>query len=376
MRNGSSYSGGRYCALIFALSLVSKGHKVTILTNRKPIFLSDFKDYKELRKIRFNLNLNNFDFPCEHYDSVIVFPDLNPFSSIYEKAVLISNRNNSSLILHSFETPNWFNSSSSIKKSSFFWSGWLFLSNFSSAIITMTRTSIKFSKTFYPKKIIHHYAYPPINEKLATFPPTVHKEKNIFIISRFGKYQRHKGGERLIHLFSKNFENYTFTFFGNIPSMILDRFKENAKKWNITINHLSGVSDQVKFEYLAKCESQIFLTSFEGYGYPPIEGLYVGTPSIVFPLEVFKETIKDSALYINNIDEIEEKYTGFIESFDPINERNKIMARISIDNYGKNLSRILADAKKIKKLSTFCICYIWLRYCVMYLANKLNDFRK
>ena len=29
------------------------------------------------------------------------------------------------------------------------------------------------------------------------------------------------------------------------------------------------------------------------------------------------------------------------------------MARISIDNYGKNLSRILADAKKIKKLSTF-----------------------
>ena len=106
MRNGSSYSGGRYCALFFALSLVSKGHKVTILTNRKPIFLSDFKDYKELRKIRFNLNLNNFDFPCEHYDSVIVFPDLNPFSSIYEKAVLISNRNNSSLILHSFETPH------------------------------------------------------------------------------------------------------------------------------------------------------------------------------------------------------------------------------------------------------------------------------
>ena len=88
MRNGSSYSGGRYNALIFALSLVSKGHKVTILTNRKPIFLSDFKDYKELRKIRFNLNLNNFDFPCEHYDSVIVFPDLNPFLVFMKKQYL------------------------------------------------------------------------------------------------------------------------------------------------------------------------------------------------------------------------------------------------------------------------------------------------
>ena len=50
LKNSEGYSGGRYNAILFCIALVKQGYKVTVLTNKIPTFLSDFKSYHELNQ--------------------------------------------------------------------------------------------------------------------------------------------------------------------------------------------------------------------------------------------------------------------------------------------------------------------------------------
>ncbi len=375
LKNSEGYSGGRYCAILFCIALVKQGYKVTVLTNKIPTFLSDFKSYHELKKITFDETLYNFRKKKYKADHIIVFPDLNPFSSLYESAVIIANENNSTLIMHSFETPNWFNAHTKKKRKFFLWSGWNFLSKYASSIITMTKIGVRYAIDHYNKKEVY-CAYPSINENIANNFFELKKNKEIFVIARFGKFQDHKGGEQILNLFDVKFSTYTFILFGNLPVEIKSEVNRRAKLASIEVKFINNVSDEKKFELLSRCECQIFLSSFEGYGYPPIESAYVGTPSIIYPLDVFKETIGSSAFYIDDINQIKKKYDEYINQYDAEETRDKIIEKTSLDSYSKRIDYIIKRSKSINNLSFLETVLVHFRYALMCFINKINELRK
>lgn len=375
MRNSPGYSGGRYNALIFSLALVRAGYIVEIQTNIIPDFVSDFKEYKELKKIKFTQNINSLPINSSPQDLVVLFPDLNPFSAIYEKSVILSKKNNSKLILHSFETPNWFNNHGTSSRRYFHWIGWKFLSKYTSSIITMTKKGVDEALKYYENKKIFN-AYPSINEICADRNFTDTKQKKIFIISRFGKFQNHKGGDKLEILFKKCFSGYTFIFFGAMPAKIKSRIKNLSKEFNISLQFISNVSDSEKFSYLSECESLIFLSSFEGYGYPPLEAAYVGTPSIIYPLEVFKETLGNFPMYINSHEDIENNYHDFLKKYDPHKAKSEIFKDKSFMDYSHQINKIIEESDSIKTIPKIEYTIIWIRYLMMFFINKLNEIKK
>jgi glycosyltransferase involved in cell wall biosynthesis len=68
------------------------------------------------------------------------------------------------------------------------------------------------------------------------------------------------------------------------------RITDRAAHCGVKLILLDAVSDRQKFEWNRSSELSVCPSSFEGYGYPPIESLYCGTPCIAFDLPNYEET--------------------------------------------------------------------------------------
>jgi glycosyltransferase involved in cell wall biosynthesis len=51
----------------------------------------------------------------------------------------------------------------------------------------------------------------------------------------------------------------------------------------------SGLTDLEKFREFKSSRLMVFLSHFEGFGYPPVEALYCGVPCVARPLPVLRE---------------------------------------------------------------------------------------
>ena len=218
-KNG--YSGGRYHALLSALALAKK-YKITYLTDHIPSFISDFIDYPQLRNISFDLSL--FSYKTElsiKYDVILLIPDMNPFSGIYNKTLLLHMKNKGKLMLINFESPNFFNKKN--KRNELNWIGWRLIAKFSQYIISSTNLTNIYAKNYYVCNSNFFYNYPPINEAVINKFKTKrarNRKKIITIITRFDRLSKHKGNNEILDFLNESFYNYTFNIIGN-PDNVL-----------------------------------------------------------------------------------------------------------------------------------------------------------
>ena len=94
---------------------------------------------------------------------------------------------------------------------------------------------------------------------------------------------------------------YTFTLIvgnGGTDKEYISNLESVAKDNNINLKLLSLLDDAEKFQEMKSSQALLFMSKFEGFGYPPVEALYLGTPVVAFDLPVLREVNGDKINYV------------------------------------------------------------------------------
>lgn len=308
------YSGGRYASLVMAECLASRGHKVYYVTNNEPLFFKDFEINENHRSINLIIT-DSFSIkpPERRFDVVILIPHQNPNPHFYNAVRYFAHLTKAHLVLFNFETPNWFNKYSPVKRNENTWDQWKKCCEQGCLVLSMNRESQKYAREYYtdnPGLTYFDYWYPAINSLAADKITVPREEKRIVIITRLE--DKHKGSDDILEIIDRTLAGYTLVFIlgrGTIPDEYLRELENLAQEFNIFFEIKHRLSDEEKFKEIKRARAMLFPSYFEGYGYPPLEALYCGTPCVAYDLPVLRETCRDGILYAKtgDINEFKEK---------------------------------------------------------------------
>lgn len=357
-----TYSGGRFYTMFLAIAAASQ-HTLFYITNIKPIFTRDFVIYKSYDNINFCIN-NKFEFDNNiNLDIILIIPDLTNdstwFNEFYLKAIKRAYSNNAKLLFVNFETPNWFNKISPTKKDPNLWKSWEKACYYVDATVSLTKLGQKYAEDFFiQKNLTHYYCYPAINQLSADkFKKNGKIKKNqIIVFARF--LDRHKGSDKLIEILSEKLAGYTIKIVvgnGNIPKDFHNSIVNKANQFSIKIKYLLKITDAKKYEEIGSSKLLLFLSDFEGYGYPPVEALYMNTPVVAKYLDVLYEVSKNNITYIHDLKEF--KNLNLQTIFNKKISHNK---NIEIISYYENINNILIDLKNTKPRPFYKYLYLYL----------------
>ncbi|WP_084272645.1 glycosyltransferase [Picrophilus oshimae] len=92
-----------------------------------------------------------------------------------------------------------------------------------------------------------------------------------------------------------------------------------------------------------QAEVLVRMNKFEGFGYPPLESLFCGTPVVASDLGIYHETLNDSAIFsgfddlIKNIEIAMDQRDKLLSNFE------KIKDRYTIETYKKKMSEFYSN---------------------------------
>lgn len=294
------YSGGRYHGFIMAECLAYRGHKVSFITNNKPIFYNDFSSYENHKDINMVYTMS-FDMTAEEdLDYVIIVPSQNMEKEFYIKCRNYAIYANAKLVLVNFESANWFNMYSPMKRDERTWDRWKEICEQGCLILSSAKESMKYAKKFYvdyPQYTQFDYWYPAINSKVAD-SIDVRKEKRIVVITRL--QDKHKGSDDIFEIINQELLGYTLVFIigtGEISQEYIAKLDEYKGKYGFDYEIKKRISDEEKFYEIKRSVIMLFPSYFEGYGYPPIEAQYCDCQCLVYDLPVLRETSADGLIY-------------------------------------------------------------------------------
>ncbi|MCR6660059.1 MAG: FkbM family methyltransferase [Asticcacaulis sp.] len=300
------FSGGRYHAAMIAEALAQRGHDIVMWFDNKPYWWSYLALNPNHDRIRFWIN--DFDeSPAERFDVVFVIPDSSSDPKAYMAALECAQFSNAKVILLNFESPNWYNELSPEPRDPSLWTFWHTTSTFSDAILSSARESTRYALDYYDTVQPHTVfvdAPPSINTYAADLVAGRHIEprKQVICISRFGSFAKHKNIDAVLRLIPSEMSGYTLALVVGTaplpPADELEAFENKLKRKGVKLRILHGISDVEKFEEIAKSKLMIFQSSFEGFGYPPIEAQYMGRPCVAFDLPVLREFSEGNISFI------------------------------------------------------------------------------
>ena len=300
----TGYSGGRYHAMMKAEGFATAGYRVFMVMDNYPVFFHDFRMLLKHQSIEVVLSRDfQPNFPVDaDLDLVICVPGMDKSHLLYYGALEAARRYDAKLALLNFESPDWFNEMSPTPRDESFWMQWDWISRYCDAIVSSTEESTRRARHYYlqvPEDVLFTTCSPSINSVVADVVPIQKKERRIFSPTRFVRGE-HKGGLQIPDLITEAWRGFTLVLLvgATPPKDFLEDLDKNARKHGVTYELLSNSSDFEKFTELKRACLTIYPSSFEGYGYPPIESLYCGTPCICFDLPVFRETCGDSVMTV------------------------------------------------------------------------------
>jgi len=303
----NTYSGGRYCSLMMANALALAGHEVTYLTNYKPIFYGEFACLPRHFKIDLLLTSDfESNLPEGAFDVVILVPGSKD-AAFYLAAQRFALERGARLVLLNFESGNWFNALSPVKRSLSQWKNWKSAARNAAMVLSISREGAQHAKPFYtscPAKTRFEYFYPPINTVAADTVPPFNREKRVLLMARF-QMAEHKGVFQIADLFCEALLGYTVVILvgmGNVPEDLFEEMTARARDFDITIEIKRRPNDVDKFRELKRARLVLFPSYFEGYGMPPIEAQYCNTPCVAFDLPVLRETSGNGIIYAKHGD--------------------------------------------------------------------------
>jgi glycosyltransferase involved in cell wall biosynthesis len=287
----SHYSGGRLLALTLAESLAMNGADVDFVTDNVPFMYEEFRPFSRIRLIT-----TTFDNLSPHVvrdlDFVIIVPHQGQIE-VHSEFLRHAIECNAQIGLLNFESPNWFNSVSPFKRDPAIWAGWDLISGYADLILSISREGQTYAREYYrgcKSACRFRYCYPAINSVLADKAKDSSVRQNrIMCLTRLDP---HKGFVDLEPLATRELAGFSIDVFmgnGEIPSDVVRKLRASFAKLDIEFATHGPIVGIEKFEWLKSSAALYFPTRFEGFGIPPLEAAYCGTPVACSDLPVLRE---------------------------------------------------------------------------------------
>ncbi|MBX3670104.1 MAG: glycosyltransferase [Rhodocyclaceae bacterium] len=308
INTAKGFSGGRYHAWMMAEAAAEQGMTVDFITTEIPSFHHDFDDpalFPRHRAITVHLAKildENCTLPELAADVVVVIPHQHCQGAFTDNALKLAHKSAARLVLINFESPNWFNELSPVKRPESDWTGWHDLARHCSMVISSAQESTRYAAKYYEIPAASagfRDCWAPINTRVADAVPAVAKEKRVLIFARFAHCE-HKGFSHLLDLMIPELRGYTLVLVVGVGSPDPKGFaiiEDRAKRLDIGIEVRYRISEVEKWRELKRASLLVFLSYFEGFGLPPVEARYAGTPCVSFDLPVLRE-VSGAALYV------------------------------------------------------------------------------
>ena len=355
INNSTSYSGGRYHALMLAVALSELGFQVDYYTNVIPLYYNDLKKqsslYRTLQNIHFkicDLHKSNLGYSIsEKYAALFIIPHF-PVEIPYINNVIRfkSHFKPVATLLINFETPNWFNSMVSTPRHESLWDGWKQLSEVSDVIISSSKIAIPFAQEYF--KSAQHYRHvflpPPLTTRIADTILSVVKRKRRIILFTRGFMSEHKGSGTTLDLLDTSFAKYDIDIIvgGKIDASFENAIKQLTRQHGLKISLHCKLDETAKWQLLCESFVVIYLSEFEGFGLPPAEALYAGCHCIVRPLPVLKDFSGDRLIYFEGNDS--KKLRDILDGLPPeFSLDDEYAYKCSLGRFATDLETLLAS---------------------------------
>jgi glycosyltransferase involved in cell wall biosynthesis len=298
------FSGGRYHATMLALAMGDFCDEVVVWSNNFSPWMNELNASPYAEKLNYVVN-DFISIPEGRFDYIVAVPDLsdNVCKSVLQKA----KEDDALTAFVNFESPNWFNAMSPDPRPLGDFVNWYSAGCFSDVILCSAETSIPFAKRFFENPLtqqIFEVATPAINDPIAnlvvTRPPS--RKKRITVFGRFGAVSAHKNLHSLLECLPNQLDGYTLSLIAGTSNVIDDAETElmehGLRERGVELELLTMISDFDKFNVIASSELVLFPSLFEGFGYPPAEAAYVGTPCLMYDLPVLLENNSDHGYFV------------------------------------------------------------------------------
>ncbi|MGQ9369007.1 glycosyltransferase [Azospirillum sp. ST 5-10] len=290
-----AYSGGRYHALIMAYALAAAGCRVTVVTDHVPAFDRDLAPLAP-SGVRYVVAPDfRSGVEAEPQDWVVLVPTGIFLPDFYAAAADHCAAAGARMVLLNFESANWFNALSPCPRDARLWDAWRRSCLDGALVLSSTRESLAHARAFYRSpyaSVRHDVWYPPINSPLAESFDGLEKQDLVVAFVRPG--DAHKGGRDLLGLDPAVLAGQRLVLVAGRdvdPAYLLQVRKHFGAVPGCRPEVMTRISDAEKLRLLTRARLLLFPTHFEGYGYPPIEAAYCGTPTAGYDLPVLRETV-------------------------------------------------------------------------------------
>ena len=360
----TGFSGGRYHVWLMAEAAAELGLRVSYITDNYPTFYADFENpslfpaNKKIKLYTIPICSDSCEFPDVPCDVFIVVPHNKCNGHFVKNALQFAMKKKARIGFLNFETPNWYNQLSPIKREANDWEGWKKLAKYSSVIFSSSAEGTKFAKEFYPIKNKNQsfcHCWPPVNTRVADMLPAYKKEKRIVLFVRFTASE-HKGSNLIADIISKGMSGYTLVLIvglGTEEKRFIESINKKAKKYNVSVKIKKQISEEQKWIELKRASLLIYPSFFEGFGLPPVEAQYVCTPCIAFDLPVLREISGDGIIYVpaGNLNELKSNIDRILETNSEWSHLKKnIESKVHFDSFTKRVNNLLKQIYRSKRI--------------------------
>lgn len=361
-----SYSGGRYHALLLAQAMAGAGAEVTVLTNSHTACKQDFESVMEVTvHYVVDENFRSVAVPGA-FDVVIVAPSGGFRPAFYACAEEVAHSTGATLVLINYESANWFNSLAPTPDDPRIWDYWRRTVLHGGVVLSSARESDRWARAFYlphDEPIVFDHCYPPINSIAADAIGQQEPDGSIVYFAR--PFHDFKGGNDVLALSPDVLRGRTLNVvFGGTPDPAyreaLESMMAAVPSGRLEIH--SRLHDREKFELLARAGALLFPSRFEGFGYPPVEATYVGTPVCCYNLPVLVETVGTVA-QMAPLGDVHELSAALQRALDQPRDRERLKASVagivSIDACGRRTEELLSRWRSMPRTTRPYPAVLW-----------------
>ena len=353
--HSNRYSGGRIHALYLAKAFAKIGYEVDFYTNAKPVFYDETVSIFGDRN--FNLCINKWFLwkaKSNNYKHIIFPPHAarRKFAGVVDKLLIypficnLKKKSGAKLWLLDFESPEWKSEVDERVLREF--KHVLPLVKEMDVILSTTKTGRDYAKKYYGRikqDFLFKQLYLCINSRVGdSIGYQCERKDRAVVFYRSG--QMHKNNEAIFNMIKSLPSGFTLLLIGKTTKKDESFFyelRELAKSCEVKIIQEERVNEQRKYELLATSRLLLFSSKFEGYGLPPVEAQYVGTPVVCSDLPVLRE-VNQHAVFVDfsNVDDLK---SAIIKAMDMDHKmlHDAVSSFASVESFCTNLQKIVLE---------------------------------
>jgi glycosyltransferase involved in cell wall biosynthesis len=342
------YSGGRYHSWMLAEALAAGGAAVTVWCNAQPFLMRDFSEFPGHERIILHVDPHFRRPPAENFDVAFLVPSLRLDWSVFAAAVRTADVQNIPLVFLDFEAPSWYNAENSRKRSWLRVLPWKLSARYAEVILSTTALGSEKARQYYnpaggPGAFRHSYC--AINS-FAADNAQGEPQNQIICITRLDRATPHKGATDLLSLMCEELRGFRVVVIGSIPDDVKQQLESRAAAHGMSFVTKKGLTDLEKFSEIKSSRLMVFLSHFEGFGYPPVEALYCGIPCVARPLPVLREISGDNLYYVSEQAPVAAQVARILAETQgrlPARARQRAAQVAKFESYVERMSTLISD---------------------------------